>query len=182
MTTRIVLFISALLIIVSFFISCENNEYNDNEIPTIEMFEVSDTMYLDSSSVDANYIKIRFTDNLALSSYNIYLKPDPEYFITPNNPIPGVNGADSLAYEGVINSQKADIFGRDSITISRNLSDIRREFQVYNRELGKNITYLVRTGMYLLSIECVDKAGNTNRKDVKSIRILYPDRFYNLQD
>lgn len=171
--------IQFIVIFISFsflFPSCDNSDNDDDEAPQIIKCNISDTLYLGLSSSEYNRIQIEFSDNEALSSYNIYIKPDPDYFGQENNSVIDSVNMDSLAYEGIINSKlKVDIFGLKTATIKTSLYGISSKFTIYDRTQNKTKSYLMRSGQYLLSVECLDMAGNSTKRDVKSVCILYPD-------
>lgn len=173
---KLIQFIIIFMSLPIMFFSCENSDNDDDEAPQIIECNISDTLYLGLSSSEYNRIQIEFSDNKALSSYNLYIKPDSDYFGQENNPIIVPGSMDSLAYEGIINSKlKVDIFGLKSTTIKTSIYGISSNFTIYDRIQNKTKSYLMRSGQYLLSVECLDMAGNSARKDVKSVCILYPD-------
>jgi len=173
------IYIIIIFLSFSFLFSCDDLD-DDHHPPKIEVISINDILYLDStfSSGDSlaagnlNLAIIKFTDNKALSSYNLRLKPGKD-FIDPYTPVkPEDGGTDSLAYNGTIKTQKADIFGLDSITIVRNLY-ISSRFTIYDRETNKNIEYLIRPGKYSLTIDCIDMAGNIDSIQSREVVISY---------
>ena len=167
------------LLLISFFFSCDNSD-DDYQPPKIEVISINDTLYLDStfSSKDSvaaaslNLVRIKFTDNKALSSYSLRIKPGHD-FVDPYKPItPEGGGTDSLAYNGTIKTQMANIFGLDSITINRNLF-VSSQFSLYDRDTNKNISYVMKSGKYVLSISCIDLSGNIDSIQSREVIILY---------
>lgn len=165
--------------LLPFFFSCDNSD-DDNEPPKIEVISINDTLYLDSTfsakdslaAASLNLLKIKFTDNKSLSSYSLRIKPGTD-FINPDSLIkPEGGGYDSLAYSGTIKPQRVNIFGRDSITIANNLY-ISSNFSLYNRETNKNVQYIMRAGKYILSISCIDNAGNIDSIQSRQVVVLH---------
>jgi len=169
------IFILALAITLPvFFFSCDDSD-DDTTPPKIVVIHINDTLYIDSTtSVNdtvTNRIRLAFFDNHALSTYNFRIKPSRD-FVGANDTVKMEGALDSLAYRGVIKSQKADIFGLDTAYISRNLY-IQGEFTIYNRETNKNDRYKMRTGKYSVTIDCIDKAGNIDSIQSKDVILLY---------
>lgn len=171
---KLIFFFFAGLILPILFFSCDDSD-DDTEPPKIRVIHINDTLYIDSTTTVndtiTNRIQLAFFDNKALSSYNFRIKPSKD-FVGANDTIPMPEAIDSLAYRGTINSQKANIFGLDSIYISRNMY-IPGEFTLYNRQTNKNDRYMMRTGKYSVVIECVDKAGNRDSIQSKDVMLLY---------
>lgn len=180
--SRFIYYFIFILFSLSVFFACESStEIDDKEKPHIEVVFISDVMYVDSTYISsdnsevaqgANIFQFICTDNFALSSYKIHLRPGANMI----NPDSIFN--DSLAFNNVIyQTQKQDIFGEQTATIKQSVR-IQPEFQKFSYETNKNETYKIRTGNYSIWLVCVDKAGNKDSIYAKDIILRYPPRYY----
>lgn len=164
--------------------SCDSEMSNDKTPPDIELLYQADVLYLDSTFAtkdsaanrDLNLLIMRFLDNEALSSYIVKLKPGTG-FSNPNDTLHAVTGSDTLAFDGVITTPRANIFGLKDVIVRSQLVRIGSTFTKYNLITNKTDTYQIRPGNYFLTIECVDKAGNnTIYTSQKEILVSYRPR------
>ena len=181
---KAIIFVFIFLVSVSVFFSCESTN-NDREKPVvyINVDDVSDTIYIDSiinaeSAISAirnsNIFKAGFSDNEALSSYKIDLRPGSD-MLNPTDTIKG-NNFDTVAYEGPVTSNRVmSIFGLKEASVSDTIH-VYPTIKRYDRETGKSTDFRVRRGQYILSVVCLDKAGNYDSIVVKNVILRYPPR------